>query len=94
MARGGPAEAQVVADTAADLVVQAAITRARRGQGRQGQARQAQADHAAAQQHPGRQARKISLPLAASNNWRSTPSSSPPMKLLQTLQPAAMINPR
>jgi hypothetical protein len=89
VARGGPAEAQVAADTAADLVAQAAIIQAR-----QAQAQQAQAQQAAAQR-PGRQLRKISCPPAASNNWRLTLSnSSPPMNSLRTQQPAETINPR
>jgi hypothetical protein len=94
VARGGPAEAQGAADTAADLVVQAAIIRARQARARQALAQEAQGDQAAAQQRPGRQVRKISRPPAASNNWRLTLSNnSPPMKSLRT-QPAAAINPR
>ena len=90
VARGGPAEAQVAADTAADLVAQAAIIQAQ-----QAQAQEAQGDQAAAQQRPGRQVRKISCPPAASNNWRLTLSnSSPPMNSLRTQQPAETINPR
>ena len=95
VARGGPAEAQVAADTAADLVAQAEIIQARQAQARQARAREAQAQQAAAQQRPGRQVRKISRPPAASNNWRLTLSnSSPPMNSLRTQQPAETINPR
>jgi hypothetical protein len=91
VARGGPAEAQVAADTAADLVAQAAIIQAQQAQA---QAQEAHGDQAAAQQRPGRQVRKISRPPAASNNWRLTLSnSSPPMNSLRT-QPAETINPR